>query len=275
MAKEQLKTKTDAEAARLNKDEKQRTTRRRNRQIIGFMLTVLILVGAVSIVILGINTVNNLFDTSEEYPVYENLFEPFVWFDVLPFASPAALDENMIKQICIWGVLNETPENELRRGNYGEPLISVLDMERYALRLFGPSFAFTEHNAFNYEKLGLVYGYDEEQAMYVMPITGLSPTYLPSVVEIIGEGSGVRRVVVGYVNTRTATNQLLQQPDFDNPAFYMDYVLTRDGNEFYLSAMQPNTEYAAQNAASSSSAVSEVYSAVSDSFAESSLDGAA
>jgi hypothetical protein len=236
----------DTEAQRLKKEEQARTVRRRNRQFIGLALSVLVVVGAVSIVLYGINLVRSMLDTSDQYIEYQERFEPFVWFDVLPFESVTLADESAIKQVCLWGVLGvltRTAEVDIQRTDRGEPLIPAIEVDRYGVLLFGPDFRFSGHVSFTDATWDLSYLYNAETQMYTMPSTGLDPRYLASVVEINREPGGVLRVVMGYVSTRAGDNQVVQQPDYTHPAKYMDFVLQRDGNSYYLQRVQTDTTH--------------------------------
>ncbi len=248
MATEKQKPKQDPEAARLKKEERARASRRRSRQLIGFALTVLIVVGAVSIVMAGINLVNSWMDVSDEKDDYQTLFEPLVWFDIVPFNSVSTLEENAVKQVAIWGVWNQYRKNdeEIARNSYGEALVSADEVNRYGVDLFGPNFRFSGHATFTDTIQGLRYTFDEENQQYVMPNTGLNMEFYATIVDIVQEGGGVRRVVVGYVNARGDNNQMMAQPDFNNPTRYMDYMLRRDGSGYYLYAIQPNTTHVPQ-----------------------------
>ncbi len=245
MANEKQNVKQDPEAARLKKEERARASRRRNRQLIGFALTILIVVGAVSIVMAGINLVNSWMDVSDEKDDYQSLFEPLVWFDILPFNSVSTVDENLVKQVAIWGVWNQYRKDgeEIPRNGYGEALISAEAVDHYGIDLFGPNFRFSGHATFTDAMQGLRYMFDEENRQYVMPNTSLNMEFYATVVEIVQEAGGVRRVVVGYVNARGDNDQMMAQPDFNNPSRYMDYMLRRDGSGYYLYAIQQNTTH--------------------------------
>lgn len=250
---EKRKPKPDSEQVRLKKEEQARRSRRRNRQIIGVAVTILVIVGAVSIVMNGITMARNVFDSSGEIEEYENRFKAFVWFDVLPFESVTQVDENSLKQVVIWSIFDDQSE-QLERNDYGEAQVPASEVDRYGADLFGPDFRFSAHDSFEDLVFDLEYTYDPETLMYSVPSTGLNPNYLPTVVEVIREPGGVRRVIMGYVSTRTSDNQVVQTPDYDHPARYMDYMLRRDGSNYYLFAIQKNETYVPESGASSGSA---------------------
>ncbi len=241
----------NAEVVRLRKEERSRASRRRTRQFIGFALMILIVVGAVSIVMGGVSMVQSLLDNSDEEEIYQTRFEPMVWFEMIPFENVAQVDENSIKQVCIWGVLDQQGDS-IMHNERGEPLVSAASVERYAAELFGPDFRFSAHEDFADPIYDLRYTYDAETQMYTAPSTSLQPPYIANVVDVVGESGGVKRVIMGYVSTMTGDDQIIAAPDLEHPAFYMDYLLQRDGNEYYLYSIQRNTTYVPETTASSS-----------------------
>lgn len=248
---------TDPEQTRIRKEEQARRSRRRTRQIIGVALFVLMVVGAVSIVSSVVNVVRGMLDNSAEYDEYAQRVTPIVWFDLLPFDSLETADPNALKQVCIWGVMNQLG-NEIGRTENGEPMVPAVEVDRYAAALFGPGYQ-VQHGSFEDQVENLSYEYNESSQMYTAQATGLTPQYLASVVDIRQDGGGVRRVTVGYVNTRGSNNEIVATPDLEHPAKYMDFLFRREGDQYYLFALQVNTELeVAEQAAPSMIAPSDI-----------------
>lgn len=234
-------TKTDPELVRRRKEEKARRSRRMMRQLLGAALSVLVVVGAVSVVFSGIELYKTLTDNQAEKKMYEELLEPMVWFNVLPFESLAQVDEDVLKEIAIWGV-EISQQGQLQRNENDELLIPTVEVDRFAAKLFGPDYQFTVHESFSNMEQGLHYGYDAQREVYVMPSTGLTPEYRATVVRIKNEGGGVRRVTVGYVSALDENKGIIFNPDYDHPVKYMDFMFQRgSGGSYYLYALQKNT----------------------------------
>ncbi|MFV0412438.1 MAG: hypothetical protein ACK5L3_04085 [Oscillospiraceae bacterium] len=250
MADERIQPKTDNEAGRRKKEDQARKARRRSRQLIGVALSILILVGAFSIVRAGITAVNGLMDNSAEKEEFARRISPMVWFDVLPFESVDQLDESDLKQVAIWGVMLEQGSS-IERNEEDLAIVPVLEVDLYASRLFGPNFKFTEHSSFKVAAQDLTYQFDEARNAYIVPGTGLEPAYDATVVDI-EEADGIKTVIVGYVALRSTEGSIVTTRDYDNPALYMDYVFQRNGNEYYLTALRRNTTYVPPVTASSS-----------------------
>ncbi len=245
------KNEHDREHQRRGKEEKARRTRRRLRQVMGFALSVLMVVGAISIVQWTVEILQNTEVDTGEADYYEQLLMPMVWFDQLPFESLAQADPNAIKQEIIWGVLNELDE-EIEYNDLGQPLVPAVEMDQYAAELFGAEYKL-EHESFEDPVLQLRYEFDPQTNMYAATATGLNAQYVGDVREIEELDGGILRVTMGYVSNFGSNNELIATPDFDNPTKYMDYFFRRDGSEYYLYALRPNTSYAPAQASSSQS----------------------
>lgn len=242
MANDKQQPRNDSEQVRLKKEEQARKAKRTSRQLLGLALTVLIIVGAASIVKSGVDLIKNALDTTSEQETYQRLLTPFVYFDVLPFESLQDVGQNDLKQVAIWGVMDQLGA-ELTRDEMGQPLVPAVEVDRYAATLFGPNFKFDEHAGFTDKVFDLTYGFDDVNEVYIIPSTGLQPPYLPKVVDIQRERGGVKRVVMGYINTRGSNNELINDPSRNVPDRYMDFMFQRDGGQYYLFAIQKNTTY--------------------------------
>ncbi len=241
----------DKEATRKAKEEQARRTRRRMRQLIGLALTVLVVVGAVSIVRGGIDLAQNLVNDTSEVDTYNQRLSSLVWFDLLPFESLSAADPNALKQAVVWGVLNELG-SEVEYDDLGRPLVPAAQMDLFAAQLFGPDYKL-EHGSFEDPVQSLSYEYDPVAKVYAATATGLNPQYMGNVVQIERLSGGIKRVTVGYVSTMNSNDELIPTLDLSHPSKYMDYFFRRDGNEYYLYALRPNTSYVPPETASSSS----------------------
>ncbi len=225
----------------LRKEAQNRRRKRRTRQLLGFVLSILIVVGAVSIVSGASNLVKDLRDHTAEYDDYAKRVEPLVWFDLLPFDSLETADPNALKQVAIWGVLNDS-KTAIELTEKGEPMIPAIEIDQYAKALFGPDYKI-EHGAFEDQVENLVYTYDEESEMYTAPATGLTPQYLGEVVDIERQAGGVKRVTVGYISTTGSNNELVAAADLKRAVKYMDYFFRKGDGGYYLFALQNNTTH--------------------------------
>ena len=66
-------------------EEHARLQRRRGRQALGLLITILVLVGFVTVLRAGVGLVANLFDDTAQKQEYEDKLEGLVLFDPMPF----------------------------------------------------------------------------------------------------------------------------------------------------------------------------------------------
>lgn len=247
------KPKASPETLRRRREEQARKSRRRNRQLLGLVLAVLIVVGAISIIRSGIQLAGTLMDNTDEKSAYEYRIAPMVWFDLLPFENPNQIDENSLKEVIIFGLIDNMGK-EIQHDENGSAIVPVLEVDRYAANLFGPDFTFsTPHAEFTSVTQGIHYQYNDSLKAYIVAGTGIELMYAPTVVDVKHESGGVVRVIVGYVSTKTKEGNLLPTLDYKHPVRYMDYMFQRNGSEYYLFAMRPNTTEKVTTASSTAS----------------------
>ena len=238
---------------RQTKEEKERMRRRRRRQLLGGVLCLLIVFGAASVVASVGRVIGSLFDDSEERAQYEKLLAPLVMLDPVPFDSLETADQNLLLQAAIWeAIYNEdiADETKYERDESGALIMPAVDVDKNGALLFGPDYTLEHHS---FEADGMQFVYDEERSGYIIPITGTTSAYTPKVVKI-KTSVKEKRVTVGYVAPPTgfSLDGTLSTEQGD-PAFYYDYIFTRQGDGYYLTAIT-TSDTKPENSTSSSAA---------------------
>ena len=236
---------------RQTKEEKERMRRRRRRQLLGGVLCLLIVFGAASVVGSVGRVIGSLFDDSEERAQYEKLLAPLVMLDPVPFDSLETADQNLLLQAAIWeAIYNEdiADETKYERDESGALIMPAVDVDKNGALLFGPDYTLEHHS---FEADGMQFVYDEERSGYIIPITGTTSAYTPKVVRI-KTSVKEKRVTVGYVAPPTgfSLDGTLSTEQGD-PAFYYDYIFTRQGDGYYLTAITTSDTKPANSASSS------------------------
>ncbi len=218
-----------------NAEELVRRHTRSRRQVIGFFLCALALVGLFSLVLGGVRFTRSLFDDTDERNAYAQRLTYVVMLDMLPFASLQQANQADLLESCIWAVLFSEDSTLYDRDETGALLLPSAEVDRYAAKLFGPDYKLP-HATFESE--GMTFFYNEESLCYTIPVTGQVGNYMPEVVEISGSGS-VQRVSVGYLVPYTSATDLASNRDTSKPVKYYDYLFTKaaDGN-YYLTSME-------------------------------------
>ena len=236
---------------RQTKEEKERMRRRRRRQLLGGVLCLLIVFGAASVGASVGRVIGSLFDDSEERAQYEKLLAPLVMLDPVPFDSLETADQNLLLQAAIWeAIYNEdiADETKYERDESGALIMPAVDVDKNGALLFGPDYTLEHHS---FEADGMQFVYDEERSGYIIPITGTTSAYTPKVVRI-KTSVKEKRVTVGYVAPPTgfSLDGTLSTEQGD-PAFYYDYIFTRQGDGYYLTAITTSDTKPANSASSS------------------------
>ncbi len=209
--------------------------RRRARQLLGLLVAVLAIIGAVSVLRSGAVAVAGLFDDTEQRQEYENKLEGLVLFDPLPFDGLENLDELTLREAAIWGCIYQIQETQGGFEHYAtdpetdQLLIPSVDVDAYLAKLLGSGFKLS-HRSFEMD--GMTIEFDETSQSYKIPITGSVGYYRASVTKLF-KRSGRLHVTVGYIPI-TSTDDSIISSTTDTPTKYMDYLFERQNGSWYL-----------------------------------------
>ena len=221
-------------------EEHARLQRRRGRQALGLLITILVLVGFVTVLRAGVGLVANLFDDTAQKQEYEDKLEGLVLFDPMPFDGIENIDDLTLREAAVWGCIYNIQETQGGFDNYNtdpdteQLLLPSVEVDAYLARLVGPSFKLT-HRSFEMEDMTIEF--DDATQCYKIPVTG-TVGYYRAVVTKLFKRSGKLHVTVGYIPTSSTDDSIINQSS-DTPTKYMDYVFIQGSNhEWYLSALQ-------------------------------------
>ena len=219
-------------------EEHARLQRRRGRQALGLLITILVLVGFVTVLRAGVGLVANLFDDTAQKQEYEDKLEGLVLFDPMPFDGIENIDDLTLREAAVWGCIYNIQETQGGFDNYNtdpdteQLLLPSVEVDAYLARLVGPSFKLT-HRSFEMEDMTIQF--DEATQCYKIPVTG-SVGYYRAVVTKLFKRSGKLHVTVGYIPT-TSTDDSIINVSSDTPTKYMDYLFERQSGSWYLTGL--------------------------------------
>ena len=219
-------------------EEHARLQRRRGRQALGLLITILVLVGFVTVLRAGVGLVANLFDDTAQKQEYEDKLEGLVLFDPLPFDGIENLDDLTLREAAVWGCIYNIQETQGGFDNYNtdpdteQLLLPSVEVDAYLARLVGPSFKLT-HRSFEMEDMTIEF--DESSQCYKIPVTG-TVGYYRAVVTKLFKRSGQLHVTVGYIPTSSTDDSIINQSS-DTPTKYMDYLFERQSGSWYLTGL--------------------------------------
>ena len=215
-------------------EEHARLQRRRGRQALGLLITILVLVGFVTVLRAGVGLVANLFDDTAQKQEYEGL----VLFDPMPFDGIETIDDLTLREAAVWGCIYNIQETQGGFDNYNtdpdteQLLLPSVEVDAYLARLVGPSFKLT-HRSFEMEDMTIEF--DESSQCYKIPVTG-TVGYYRAVVTRLFKRSGQLHVTVGYIPTSSTDDSIINQSS-DTPTKYMDYLFERQSGSWYLTGL--------------------------------------
>ena len=219
-------------------EEHARLQRRRGRQALGLLITLLVLVGFVTVLRAGVGLVANLFDDTAQKQDYEDKLEGLVLFDPMPFDGIENIDDLTLREAAVWGCIYNIQETQGGFDNYNtdpdteQLLLPSVEVDAYLARLVGPSFKLT-HRSFEMEDMTIEF--DESSQCYKIPVTG-TVGYYRAVVTKLFKRSGQLHVTVGYIPTSSTDDSIINQSS-DTPTKYMDYLFERQSGSWYLTGL--------------------------------------
>ena len=219
-------------------EEHARLQRRRGRQALGLLITILVLVGFVTVLRAGVGLVAGLFDDTAQKQEYEDKLEGLVLFDPMPFDGIENIDDLTLREAAVWGCIYNIQETQGGFDNYNtdpdteQLLLPSVEVDAYLARLVGPSFKLT-HRSFEMEDMTIEF--DESSQCYKIPVTG-TVGYYRAVVTKLFKRSGQLHVTVGYIPTSSTDDSIINQSS-DTPTKYMDYLFERQSGSWYLTGL--------------------------------------
>ena len=219
-------------------EEHARLQRRRGRQALGLLITLLVLVGFVTVLRAGVGLVAGLFDDTAQKQEYEDKLEGLVLFDPMPFDGIENIDDLTLREAAVWGCIYNIQETQGGFDNYNtdpdteQLLLPSVEVDAYLARLVGPSFKLT-HRSFEMEDMTIEF--DESSQCYKIPVTG-TVGYYRAVVTKLFKRSGQLHVTVGYIPTSSTDDSIINQSS-DTPTKYMDYLFQRQSGSWYLTGL--------------------------------------
>ena len=219
-------------------EEHARLQRRRGRQALGLLITILVLVGFVTVLRAGVGLVANLFDDTAQKQEYEDKLEGLVLFDPMPFDGIENIDDLTLREAAVWGCIYNIQETQGGFDNYNtdpdteQLLLPSVEVDAYLARLVGPSFKLTQRS---FEMEDMTIEFDESSQCYKIPVTG-TVGYYRAVVTRLFKRSGQLHVTVGYIPTSSTDDSIINQSS-DTPTKYMDYLFERQSGSWYLTGL--------------------------------------
>lgn len=201
---------------------------------LGLVIALLSLIGLVTVILTGIGTVNYISYKAKNIDEYNKMLIPVVMNDPDMFDDITKADMNQLLDISIWSIL----KSDLSPDDYeyvdGNMIIPEEDVTAEYTKLFGSDLPPVHATVAGF---GYDFVYNSAEKHYVIPLTGIEPTYTPSVTDVDKKSNTVVLTVAYLASDGWAQSadgsMVAPEPD----KFVKITLREKDGNQ-YISAMQ-------------------------------------
>lgn len=201
---------------------------------IGLLLSVFAVIGLVTVVIAGINGVKYAITKVKNIDEYNKMLIPVVMNDPDMFDDISQADMNQLLDISIWSILKSNLSPDTYEYKDGNMIIPEQDVAAEYTKLFGEERAIVHSTVTGY---GYDFEYNAAEKHYVIPLTGIEPTYTPKVVDVEKKSNTII-LTVAYL----ASDGWAQSPDGSmvapEPDKFVKITLRESDGNHYISAMQ-------------------------------------
>lgn len=206
---------------------------------IGVIASILALVGLITVISFGINTVKNISDKTAEKKEYETILAPVVMFDPDPFDDLTQADVSQLLNCAVWSLLMSPEGTDKYSYSEGENFgleVPQKDIETHFINLFGTEIdiasMFSSIDMSEYDIL-----YDAALQSYILPITGVESAYTPKVYSIEKQGNS-DILTVGYIGNKAWVQIADGEYQAPEPDKYMKITFRERSGGMYVSSIQ-------------------------------------
>ncbi|HAQ63701.1 MAG TPA: hypothetical protein DCR23_04485 [Ruminococcaceae bacterium] len=201
---------------------------------LGLIIALLSLIGLVTVILTGIGTVSYISYKAKNIDEYNKMLIPVVMNDPDMFDDITKADMNQLLDISIWSIL----KSDLSPDDYeyvdGNMIIPEEDVTAEYTKLFGSDLPPVHATVAGF---GYDFVYNSAEKHYVIPLTGIEPTYTPNVTDVDKKSNTVVLTVAYLASDGWAQSadgsMVAPEPD----KFVKITLREKDGNQ-YISAMQ-------------------------------------
>lgn len=206
--------------------------KKRLYMITGIIVILLALVGLYSTVIFSIDKIRDFADNTQQKNEFAKFIYPIVICDPAPFNQTVKLRSDTMITAAIWDIILYEDKSKYEV-DFDYIIVPELDVEQHATKLFGSGLSFTHESILGAD---IQFYYEEAIKSYRIPANPKYFTYSPYIEDISRVGESYT-LTVGYVSPTPAWLTLTSD-EAPEPEKYVEYVVSKRGNEYTLVAIQ-------------------------------------
>jgi len=205
---------------------------------LGLLMAVLSVTGLVTILVAGVNGISSVRDRLKNIDEYNTMLTPVVMNDPSMFDDLSKADMSQLIDISVWSILKSDLTPDTYEYTEAGMRIPEADVAAAYTKLFGTEIAPVHMTVSGY---GYEFTYDSAGQCYIIPLTGIEPTYTPDVVSVDKKKNTVV-LTVGYLPSGGWAQDSDGKMVAPEPDKYVKVTLREnDGGSYYISAMQASS----------------------------------
>ncbi len=201
---------------------------------LGLLMAVLSVTGLVTILVAGVNGINSVRARLKNIEEYNTMLTPVVMNDPSMFDDLSKADMSQLIDISVWSILKSDLTPDTYEYTESGMVIPEADVAAAYTKLFGTEIAPVHMTVSGY---GYEFTYDSAKQCYIIPLTGIEPTYTPDVVDVDKKKNTVV-LTVGYLPSGGWAQDSDGKMVAPEPDKYVKVTLREKDGSYYISAMQ-------------------------------------
>lgn len=200
--------------------------------LFGIVITLLAIVGLYSTVVFTAGKIRDFADNTQQKNEFAHFVYPIVICDPPPFNKTVKLRSETLITASIWDIILYEDKSKYE-ADFDMIIVPELDVEQHGTKLFGSGLSFEHQSIIGVD---IQFYYDESIKSYRIPSNPKYFNYSPFIEDITRVGERYT-LTVGYVSPTPAWLTLTSEEE-PSPEKYMEYVVSKRGDEMTLVAIQ-------------------------------------
>lgn len=212
--------------------------RKRANYIVGTLVIVFVIIGMISVVGFLAGKLKDNSKSVEKSNEYKDFISAVIMNDPDTFDDVSKADQSQLISIAIWEILSNNPDPDKYNYSNGEMLLPKSEVEESYKKLFGTE---TELRHTTVDGGGIEFKFSDKKNCYIIPITGVTPIYVPKIIDIREKRNNIV-LLVGYLageDWKQDGQGNLVEPE---PSKYMRITLHVNADKTYFVSAIQSTE---------------------------------
>ena len=206
---------------------------------LGLAIALLAIIGLITVIVAGVGGIEKAVRKSQNIDDYNTMLTPVVMNDPDTFDDISKANMNELMDISIWSILKSNLSPDTYEYSDNGMIIPEADVTAQFKKLFGTEIEPVQATVTGY---GYEFVYDAAKKSYIIPITGIEPTYTPDVVDV-AKKSNMIVLTVGCLSSEKWAQDSDGKMVAPEPDKYIKVTLRENSDGgYYISALQATSK---------------------------------